>query len=243
MVSVQAPLSPNQRRAIPEPKNPSRKRKWEGLPFDYEEQVFEKRSKAESKNFMSDIELHLETPLPSEWQRCLDIQSGKIHFYNTKTQTRTSMDPRETRSPSPETPSPSERNMISLDLELNLTRSESSPIRKTEEQCFSKLTNPKGNSTSTSTTTLADNDLSNSVDFSRKKKITSTSWPSWLAFETADQQEMVATVLSFVPELQVHALIRNKAPQTLIFRSDCNFLCHNKDQKLGSSLGIYDHHR
>ncbi|XP_021775258.1 uncharacterized protein LOC110739112 [Chenopodium quinoa] len=67
-----------------------------------------------SKSF-SDIELHLETPLPSEWQRCLDMQSGEIHFYNTRTQKRTQRDPRESSEPS----SPKDCHM-SLDLELNL---------------------------------------------------------------------------------------------------------------------------
>ncbi|CAA6665040.1 unnamed protein product [Spirodela intermedia] len=58
-------------------------------------------------------------PLPPEWQRCLDIQSGKIHFYNTRTQRRTSRDPR--RSAADEPPP------VSLDLELNLTCETSPP--------------------------------------------------------------------------------------------------------------------
>lgn len=46
------------------------------------------------------------------------VQSGQIHFYNTKTDMRTSKDPR--KSPD-QPPSPAAGHM-SLDLELNLTR-------------------------------------------------------------------------------------------------------------------------
>ncbi|KAK8971213.1 hypothetical protein KSP40_PGU021501 [Platanthera guangdongensis] len=55
------------------------------------------------------IELNLDTPLPLEWQRCLDIKSGEIHFYNTMTHMRTAKDPRQLITPPP-----------ALDLELNL---------------------------------------------------------------------------------------------------------------------------
>ncbi|XP_023524779.1 uncharacterized protein LOC111788613 [Cucurbita pepo subsp. pepo] len=77
------------------------KRKWE-------------EPRGGSFNSPADIELHLESPLPLEWQRCLDIQSGKIHFYNTKTRKRTSMDPRSKLETSPG------GDPLSLDLELNL---------------------------------------------------------------------------------------------------------------------------
>ncbi|KAG8073808.1 hypothetical protein GUJ93_ZPchr0006g45744 [Zizania palustris] len=82
------------------------------------------------------IELSFDAaPLPLEWQRCLDIKSGQIHYYNTRTHRRTSRDPR-AEAPAPElhhraaaaaaaeeeeeaanysTPPPG------LDLELNLT--------------------------------------------------------------------------------------------------------------------------
>ncbi|KAE8789417.1 hypothetical protein D1007_36399 [Hordeum vulgare] len=41
------------------------------------------------------IELNFDAaPLPLEWQRCLDIKSGQIHYYNTRTHKRTSKDPR-----------------------------------------------------------------------------------------------------------------------------------------------------
>ncbi|XP_022138158.1 uncharacterized protein LOC111009395 [Momordica charantia] len=82
------------------------KRKWEDCP------------QAENiDQFPPDIELHLETPLPLEWQRCLDIQSGQIHFYNTKTRKRSFKDPRRPDQPRS---SPGEDDPLSLDLELNL---------------------------------------------------------------------------------------------------------------------------
>lgn len=41
------------------------------------------------------IELNFDAaPLPPEWQRCLDIKSGQIYYYNTRTQKRTCKDPR-----------------------------------------------------------------------------------------------------------------------------------------------------
>jgi hypothetical protein len=87
MVSLQPTLSPSRRKA----RNPfltaissdqydqnlSKKRKLqEGLAAQTQ-QIFEKRSKGgETTKFSTlvDIELQLETPLPLEWQRCLDIQ-------------------------------------------------------------------------------------------------------------------------------------------------------------------------
>ncbi|KAM2022297.1 hypothetical protein ACFX16_044217 [Malus domestica] len=126
MVSFQAhPLSPIQKKAIPDFENSSKKRKWDDDPYDHMEQLFEKRVKVPQSTPKSlfDIELHLETPLPLEWQRCLDIQSGQIHFYNTRTQMKTSRDPR--RSPEPPTSPAADhhrrrRRPMSLDLELNL---------------------------------------------------------------------------------------------------------------------------
>ncbi|KAI3783258.1 hypothetical protein L1987_42334 [Smallanthus sonchifolius] len=61
-----------------------------------------------SKRSVLDTELHLVSPMPLEWQRCLDIKSGQIYYYNTRTRKKTSMDPGEPP-----------KNM-SLDLELNL---------------------------------------------------------------------------------------------------------------------------
>ncbi|KAH9624468.1 hypothetical protein KSS87_008158 [Heliosperma pusillum] len=121
MVSFQTPfLQLNQRKILLEMDSNSKKRKWDDDVGVGAEEVlpFKQWMKPTAKTF-SDIELHLETPLPSEWQRCLDIQSGEIHFYNTRTQKRTVRDPRESLEPEPEPSSPRECYM-SLDLELNL---------------------------------------------------------------------------------------------------------------------------
>ncbi|KAJ4701330.1 WW domain-containing protein [Melia azedarach] len=167
MVSFQAPISPNSRKTNAEFDNFSRKRKLEELEG---EETLDKRSKAESTKSIFDIELHLETPLPLEWERCLDIQSGQIHFYNTRTQKKTSGDPRG----SPEPPNPAGGHM-SLDLELNLLPCDSQRKNQTN----------KHNSAS----------LPSHLDISKQEKQKSsdlTRCPSWLAFE-GDQQEMVAT--------------------------------------------------
>ncbi|KAJ4950776.1 hypothetical protein NE237_027608 [Protea cynaroides] len=110
MVFLQTPVSPNQRKMIPQFENSSKKRRWEEAEEASKEDL-EKHSK------VFDIEFHLEQkPLPLEWQRCLDIQSGKIHFYNTRTKKRTSKDPRQ----SPDGNGPSSAKHMSLELELNL---------------------------------------------------------------------------------------------------------------------------
>ncbi|GAB2232275.1 hypothetical protein Droror1_Dr00011307 [Drosera rotundifolia] len=69
----------------------------------------------------NDLGLQLDTPLPCEWQRFLDIQSGQIHFYNTRTHKRTLKDPRERSTTiNPQHEPPSHSGHMSLDLELNL---------------------------------------------------------------------------------------------------------------------------
>lgn len=77
--SIHLLSDPNQRKTIPESDNlSSKKRKWEEGHIQLDQQTnfdIEKRSKAEeSRSSMFDIELHLETPLPLEWQRCLNVQ-------------------------------------------------------------------------------------------------------------------------------------------------------------------------
>ncbi|KAG8097157.1 hypothetical protein GUJ93_ZPchr0013g35050 [Zizania palustris] len=67
------------------------------------------------------IELSFDAaPLPLEWQRCLDIKSGKIHYYNTRTHKRTSRDPRAAVAVAEEAANYS-APPLGLDLELNLT--------------------------------------------------------------------------------------------------------------------------
>lgn len=179
MISFQAPLSPSDMigKTIPEFDNSSKKRKLEEDSQGDHEETSEKRSKAESIKSVFDMELHLETPLPLEWQRCLDIQSGQIHFYNTRTHTRTSKDPRR----SPEPPSPVH---MSLDLELNLPCDSS--VRKvdaTDHQLFNKH-----NSVGPTRAGSVDKKINSSGGLTRNL--------SWLAVEENDQQdqEMVATV-------------------------------------------------
>ncbi|KAK0577106.1 hypothetical protein LWI29_027856 [Acer saccharum] len=181
MVPFQAhPLSPNNTRktAIPDHEFDisSKKRKWDdkALPADHHDhQTLDKKTKS-----IFDIELHLETPLPLEWERCLDIQSGQIHFYNTRTNKRTSGDPRI----SPDPPGPGH---MSLDLELNLP-------------CDSQRKNLSHNLTTPYHLT----DLSIDINHQQQKKTKSGNIariPSWLAFEGGDddqlqqQKEMVAT--------------------------------------------------
>lgn len=74
MVSLQAPLSPNNGKANKEFDNLSKKRKLEEIIPG--EGTFDKRSSkgVTTKSSIFDIELQLETPLPLEWERCLDIQ-------------------------------------------------------------------------------------------------------------------------------------------------------------------------
>ncbi|KAG1334577.1 hypothetical protein COCNU_03G006960 [Cocos nucifera] len=113
MVSLQAALSAEEKEHSNLENPLSMKRKRE----DSEERDDDKSSKelksSEAKDTTLAVELHLDTPLPLEWQRCLDIKSGQIHFYNTRTHKRTYEDPRESTEPPASCPS--------LDLELNLT--------------------------------------------------------------------------------------------------------------------------
>lgn len=76
MVSLQSPTSPNGRKTtIPELDYLSKKRKWDDDEPAEIDGIFDKRSKpTEITNSFFEIELQLETPLPLEWQRCLDIQ-------------------------------------------------------------------------------------------------------------------------------------------------------------------------
>uniref|UniRef100_A0A2N9F9G2 WW domain-containing protein n=1 Tax=Fagus sylvatica TaxID=28930 RepID=A0A2N9F9G2_FAGSY len=183
MVSLQPPLSPDRRTAILEFENLSKKRKLEE---PQTEQFFEKRSKGEGTKSILDIELQLETPLPLEWQRCLDVQSGQIHFYNTRTHKRTSKDPRS--SPEPVSP-----DHMSLDLRLNLP---CESLRKNHvDDNFIKH----------SSGSPARGSGDPFMESSRQKKnlggLTSST-PSWLAFEGDHQQEMVATVCT-----QCHMLV------------------------------------
>ncbi|KAL9247649.1 hypothetical protein vseg_021060 [Gypsophila vaccaria] len=124
MVSLQIPfIQLNQRNTILESEgnnNSNKKRKWDHDPetediLHYKQWMSTPTATATAAKSLFDV--NLETPLPSEWQRCLDIQSGEVHFYNTRTQKRTMTDPRKNEEPS--SPRMNYCHM-SLDLELNL---------------------------------------------------------------------------------------------------------------------------
>ncbi|EEF48498.1 uncharacterized protein LOC8263066 [Ricinus communis] len=174
MVSLQAAAtSPNRRETIiSEVDNSSKKRKWDE-PQTYG--TFEKRSKPPNQNTkpIFEIELQLETPLPLEWQQCLDIQSGEIHFYNTRTKKRTSRDPRR----SPEPPSPGH---MSLDLELHLQPCESQ-----------RKNNANDHSLASSIQGFGDLFMDSSKE-DKSSEGTIKRCPSWIV--EGDQEEMVATV-------------------------------------------------
>ncbi|XP_060193471.1 protein CURLY FLAG LEAF 1-like isoform X2 [Lycium barbarum] len=162
MVSFHTSQIPTQRNVMEEL---SKKRKWEDeISYD------EKPQKAKTKTTLFGTQLNPETPLPLEWQRCLDIKSGQIYFYNTRTQKRTSKDPR-LNDPEPQT-TPVH---MSLDLELNLL-----PCGSPEK-----------------INQVDDNFVSNSNSFVKKKSTESQGLinrsPSWLTFDV-DQQEMVTAV-------------------------------------------------
>ncbi|KAL9234259.1 hypothetical protein vseg_009147 [Gypsophila vaccaria] len=144
MVSFQTPFLElsSQRKTILESDSSSKKRKWDDddtrapevrVPYKGWMSPKAGSTAAKATKSFSDIELHLETPLPSEWQRCLDIQSGEIHFYNTRTQKRTVRDPRESTITEPSSP---RECYMSLDLELNLpcgTLNRKFPSKNSEE--------------------------------------------------------------------------------------------------------------
>ncbi|URE26803.1 hypothetical protein MUK42_15658 [Musa troglodytarum] len=118
MVSVQATLSPREKKARADPVFLARKRK-RGDGDDHAETLFAEETKpVKAEEKQEEIELNLDAPLPLDWQRCLDIKSGQIHFYNTRTHRRTSRHPSKLSSEPPPPPPPSSR--LSLDLDLNL---------------------------------------------------------------------------------------------------------------------------
>ncbi|KAL8162361.1 hypothetical protein V2J09_013850 [Rumex salicifolius] len=135
MVSFHTPLSQNQKHHHHHSmdseivKNLSKKRKWdEAVPHNVDYDRMIKPWMSDNSNLCkitrssnsSSVDLHLEFPLPSDWQRCLDIQSGEIHFYNTRTHKRTQRDP---RLPS---------TLLNLDLELNIAHGDDQDITTTK---------------------------------------------------------------------------------------------------------------
>ncbi|KAL0432703.1 UNVERIFIED_CONTAM: hypothetical protein Slati_2604600 [Sesamum latifolium] len=142
----------------------SKKRKWDDIPADG---VSEKPEKIKSMKPISDYDSQNQTPFPLEWQQCLDIKSGKMFFYNTKTNKRASNDPK--LSIHPYNPAP-----MSLDLELNPPCQSHQVVDSNRKHGFSttSIYHPKDHVMISSTITTS---------------------PSWLTFE-GDQQEMVTAV-------------------------------------------------
>ncbi|XP_054789222.1 uncharacterized protein LOC129294766 [Prosopis cineraria] len=156
----------------------SNKRKWEE---PLAKEFLRDQTKAGKRKSIFDIELHLETPLPSDkWQRYLGVQSGQIH--NTKMNKKAAEDRK--RSPEPEPPSPGN---MSLDLGLNLTCE--SPRKK-----GGGIYDINEKQSRSSSGVLNEHDLY--IESSREDKKCSgglTGSPSWLSSEV-DHKEMVATV-------------------------------------------------
>ncbi|KAA8528274.1 hypothetical protein F0562_035629 [Nyssa sinensis] len=174
MVSFHTTLSPT--KTVPEYENSSKKRKLEAN--EILDVVFDNPMKAKSMKSIFDTELYLETPLPLEWQQCLDIKSGQIHFYNTRTHKRTTKDPRI----SPEPPSPGH---MSLDLELNLP---CGSVKKNHvRDNFTKHNSGQSSNNS------GDQEFLNSSINNKNSPRGFRRIPSWLAFE-GDQKEMVTAV-------------------------------------------------
>ncbi|KAI3750688.1 hypothetical protein L2E82_21430 [Cichorium intybus] len=167
MVSFHASLLPKST-MIQDCEDSSRKRKHEGS-LQLEELLDESPASKNknSKRSVLDTELHIETPMPLEWQRCLDIKSGQIYYYNTRTHKKTSKDPRSSQEPPKD---------MGLDLELNLPCGSSDPTRKHHvADNFSKFK-------SLSTT-------------SNKNSSGGSGAPSWLALEGGDQQQEMVTAV------------------------------------------------
>ncbi|KAJ8625699.1 hypothetical protein MRB53_034229 [Persea americana] len=165
MISIQNSLSLEERKTFSNSNNSSKKRKWqseEGGEDDCSTKVNDPEAKSTEPTL--DIDLHLETPLPIDWQRCLDLQSGQVHFFNTRTQKRTCRDPRGS-------PEPVSSRTMSLDLELNL------PFDSFQDHLDNEEKNPPPNSTDSC---------------SNPKPILSRSL-SWVSLD-ADEQEMLAAV-------------------------------------------------
>ncbi|KVI07361.1 uncharacterized protein LOC112510434 [Cynara cardunculus var. scolymus] len=177
MVSFHASLLPTST-MIQDSEDSLKKRKRDGSlqPEDFLDDHLPSWKTKYSKQSLLDTELHLESPMPSEWQRCLDIKSGQIYYYNTRTHKKTSRDPRSSPEPS--------KNCMSLDLELNLPCGSSDTTMKHHvADNFSKYYK----TSSSSTTTTPSNKTSIGGGGGGA--------PSWLALEGGDQQQEMVTAV------------------------------------------------
>ncbi|KAK1401774.1 WW domain-containing protein [Heracleum sosnowskyi] len=172
MVCIPKDLSQTRKEVMEEFEGSSRKRKLEvSQPDETLGRPYKERNLMKPK---FDIKKSLrEAPLPLEWQRCLDIKSGQLYFYNTRTHKRTYSDPRISAEP------PSDSSCMSLDLQLNLNYG--SVGKKYDED-------DRGSSKSSK---LSDDRL---VDLHGDNYTSSLKrYPSWLTIE-GDQREMVTAV-------------------------------------------------
>ncbi|KAH9302076.1 hypothetical protein KI387_013659, partial [Taxus chinensis] len=71
-----------------------KKRKWETCKLQ-EDHYFLSAGKLKTSISSKGVDLHMESPLPLDWEQCLDLDSGEIYYMNRRTQERTSHDPRQ----------------------------------------------------------------------------------------------------------------------------------------------------
>ncbi|XP_020255262.1 uncharacterized protein LOC109832246 [Asparagus officinalis] len=170
MVSLQASLRQGERKTSLDDQEKiallsSKKRKWGGGgggESERDQELAKELKLCKKEQDDDDVELNLDAPLPLEWERCLDIKSGQIHFYNTRTHKRTSKDPRSSPRPS-----------LDLELNLNLTnqvdqqvRTEHEPSNETDRQLIKRKDDNSGRPSSPS--------------------------PSWISFDTDRQEMVAA---------------------------------------------------
>lgn len=80
MVSFHTPLSPTRKKTVPDFENLLKKRKLHDdgdYRPDQSQKITDPQKPVKGQIMMKsmpDTELHLETPIPLEWQRCLDIK-------------------------------------------------------------------------------------------------------------------------------------------------------------------------
>ncbi|KAJ0969308.1 hypothetical protein J5N97_022185 [Dioscorea zingiberensis] len=85
------------------------------------------------KMLHTSIELHLNHPLPFDWEQCLDLQSGRVYYMNRETLKRSWSRPKERR----------------LDLELNISTNTTSMEEKITS-CVALEDEKKGSTTTSS---------------------------------------------------------------------------------------------
>ncbi|RAL47026.1 hypothetical protein DM860_017067 [Cuscuta australis] len=131
------------------------------------------------------IELPLLTPLPLEWQRCLDIKSGQVYFYNTRTHEKTSRDPRLRRREPP----------ANLDLELNLLCGSS---ERHVGDNFTEMTKVSGGIRTRDDRLAASKNSDGGGKKRRGVFLSLARSPSWLTFDgdgdVEEEEEMVTAV-------------------------------------------------